>query len=86
MQPLTQAKPAPPPIRANKLQQQPTPKHFTMQFTVSGIHAADKLRDKIRACGIEAETRFAKVWIVKTDTRILAHAAELTRFISGGLR
>jgi len=65
---------------------QENPKHHVMIFRFGGMRQAYNFQDAVIAHGVAASAAYNQGWFVKTDTRCLAHAAELTRFIYGGDR
>jgi hypothetical protein len=59
--------------------------HMVMRFSFTGMHAAGKMTDKVNALGVPAKLSYepSNTWIVITDTRALAHAPELVKFLGG---
>jgi hypothetical protein len=59
-------------------------KHVVMRFSFAGCHAAYKFRDLLQTLDLPAapEFRLGLGWTVKTDTRVLAYAESVTRFLS----
>jgi hypothetical protein len=53
-----------------------------MRFEFTGLHSATELQTMLRGRELKAEIDFkGGAWFVVTDSRCLAHAAELYKFI-----
>lgn len=58
--------------------------HQTMKFTFTGLAQAHHMRNKLTQLGCQADIAWNnRTWEVHTNTRCLAHADELVRFLYG---